>query len=126
MQSAAECLNACAALISRVHLGKAYRRDGRFAAHGRILDLAIVFEQFFKPGTRQIRKTLQNAVAELLGENDEDNADIKASIEHFYNVRSAVIHRPSDNRKKQLLKEVERAWLSGSRNARKVLLKKLE
>ena len=107
-------------------LGEAYRRDGRFAAHDRILDLAIVFEQLFKPGTRQISKTLQNAVAELLGENDEDNADIKASIEHFYNVRSAVIHGPSDKRKKQLLKEVERAWLSGSRNARKVLLKKLE
>lgn len=107
-------------------MAEAYSRDGRFAAHDRVLDIAIIFERLFKPGSRQISKNLQQEVAKLLGETDKDKDDIKASVEHFYNVRSAIIHGPSDSRKQQLLKEVERAWLSGSNNAREALLKKLE
>ncbi|GGE55879.1 HEPN domain-containing protein [Actibacterium pelagium] len=107
-------------------LAEAYSRDGRFAAHDRVLDLAIVFERMFKPGNRQISKALQRELAELLGKGEEDKCRIKDSVAHFYNVRSAIIHGPLDNRKERLLREVEPAWLEGAKLAREALLLKLE
>ncbi len=107
-------------------LAEAYSRDGRFAAHDRVLDLAIVFERMFKPGNRQISKTLQHELAELLGKGEEEKSRIKDSVAHFYIVRSAIIHGPLDNRKERLLREIEPAWLAGAKLAREALLLKLE
>ncbi len=107
-------------------LAEAYSRDGRFAAQDRVLDLAIVFERMFKPGNRQISKTLQHELAELLGKDEEEKNLIKDRVAHFYNVRSAIIHGPLDNRKERLLREVEPAWLAGAKFARDALLLKLE
>jgi hypothetical protein len=106
-------------------LAEAYSRDGRFAAQDRILDIAIVFERLFKPANRQISKVLQHEIAELLGYNDEEKDGIKADVKHLYDVRSAIIHGPSDVRKKQLLREVEKAWKAGAGIARAALIKKL-
>jgi hypothetical protein len=54
-----------AAIIQR--LAEAHRREGRFALEDRILDLAIVFERFFKPRGRSIARELANATADYLG-----------------------------------------------------------
>ena len=106
-------------------LAEAYSRDGRFAAHDRVLDLAIVFERLFKPENRQISNFLQNETAKLLGQNEEEMARIKADVKHLYDVRSAIIHGPSDSRKCHLLTEVEKAWAVGANIAREALLNKL-
>lgn len=106
-------------------LAEAYSRDGRFAAQDRILDIAIVFERLFKPANRQISKVLQHEIAELLGYNAEEKDRIKAEVKHLYDVRSAIIHGPSDTRKKQLLREVEKVWKAGAGIARAALIKKL-
>lgn len=108
-------------------MAEAHGRDGRFGAHDRILDLAIVFERIFKPPRNEpISKFLQNGTAELLGESEEEKELIKAKVKHLYDVRSAIIHGPSDGRKTQLLREVEKAWTSGAALARDALLQKLE
>ena len=107
-------------------MAEAYGRDGRFGQHDRILDLAIVFERMFKPRNRPISERLQNATAELLGRTEEEMSHIKSEVKHFYDVRSAIIHGPSDGRKTQLLREVEQAWTAGAALAREALLRKLE
>ena len=108
-------------------LAEAHGRDGRFSAHDRILDLAIVFERMFRPPRNEpISKFLQNGTAELLGESEEEKELIKAEVKHLYDVRSAIIHGPTDSRKTKLLSEVEKAWIAGAALARDALLQKLE
>ena len=107
-------------------MAEAHNRDGRFGAHDRILDLAIVFERIFKPPRRNISEVLQSETAELVGKTDEEKARIKSDVKHLYDVRSAIIHGPSDKRKTQLLREVQLAWVAGAALARESLLRKLE
>ncbi|MEQ8658829.1 MAG: HEPN domain-containing protein [Hyphomicrobiales bacterium] len=108
-------------------MAEAYGRDGRFGQHDRILDLAIVFERMFKPPKSEpISKFLQKETANLLGGTEEEKERIKCEVKHLYDVRSAIIHGPSDDRKTQLLREVEQAWVAGAELAREALLRKLE
>ncbi|MGJ5621618.1 hypothetical protein [Sulfitobacter sp. MF3-043] len=106
-------------------LAEAYGRDGRFAAQDRVLDLTMVLERLFKPGRGRISETLQHEMAELLGQTVEEKVSIKADIKHLYDVRSAIIHGPSDARKQRLLTEVTDVWKAGAGLASGALIKKL-
>ncbi|NVJ64322.1 MAG: hypothetical protein HWD84_08860 [Flavobacteriaceae bacterium] len=106
-------------------LAEALARDGRYAAEDRILDLAVVLELLFKPSGKRISLDLQNSIADLLGSDNESRDRLKHEVKHFYDVRSAIIHGPSDEKKKRLRTEVGQAFQNGFEIARKSLLRKL-
>ncbi len=113
----------CAPAIAR--LGEALARQGRFRIDDQILDVAIALERLYMPRDRAISAQLQCCVAEFLGGGDEERSRMKREIKHFYDVRSAIIHGPKDERKKQLLEERPRAFRNGSELARRSVVKLL-
>ncbi len=106
-------------------LAEALARDGQFAVEDKVLDVAIALERMFKPRDRGISRQLQKKVAGFLEGNDEVQSRVKKTVEHFYNVRSAIIHGPEDKRKKHLLQEKKKAFDAGFYLARQSLFKKL-
>lgn len=112
-----------AAIIQR--LAEAHRRDGRFSLEDKVLDLAIVFERLFKPRGRTIGRDLGKSAAELLAVTDEDKATIKEQLRHFYKIRSAIIHGPSDERSRRLISQSEKAWQGCEPIAQAALLRKI-
>ncbi len=113
-----------AAIIHR--LAESHRRDGRFSSEDKVLDLAIVFERLFKPGRHSISRYLEKAAADFLATNDEEKSTIKEQMRHFYKVRSAIIHGPSDNKRIRLVSQAERAWEGGEPIARAAILKRIQ
>ncbi|EEE35184.1 hypothetical protein RKLH11_3860 [Rhodobacteraceae bacterium KLH11] len=113
-----------AAIIQR--LAEAHRREGRFAAEDRILDLAIVFERFFKPRGRSIARELANAAADYLANDDGEKTKIKEKMRQFYKVRSAIIHGPTDDRRKRLIGQADDSWNNPHELARIAALKRIE
>ena len=112
-----------AAMIQR--LAEAHRRDGRLSSEDKILDLAIVFERIFKPRGRSLSRELENAAADLLAEDDAERASIKERMRHFYKVRSAIIHGPSDDKRKRLISQSGRVWTASEPIARSALLQRI-
>lgn len=112
-----------AAIIQR--LAESHRRDGRFSSEDKILDLAIVFERLFKPRGRSLSRDLENAAADLLAADDQENTSIREQMRHFYKVRSAIIHGPSDDKRRRLISQSGRAWKAGEPIARAALLKRI-
>lgn len=112
-----------ASIIHR--LAEAHRRDGRFSSEDRVLDLAIVFERLFKPRGRSLSRDLEKAAADLLGRNDKEKASIKEQMRHFYKVRSAIIHGPSDHKRGRLISQAGMAWSEGEPIARAAILKRI-
>ena len=104
---------------------EALSREGRFVIADRILDTVIVLEQIFKPTERRTSKCLQDKAADLLSDNEKDKQCIKDKMKHLYDVRSAIIHGPSNTKKQKLLGELEEAWESGASIARASLIKML-
>jgi hypothetical protein len=103
---------------------EAYRREGRFAAHDRVLDLAIVFEWLFKPKSK-INQTLQEETANLLGQTESEKESLRAVVKHLYGVRSAIVHGPTSTQNEKRLREVQVAWKQSADVGRRVVLKKL-
>ena len=87
------------------------------------MDLAIVFERLFKPRGRSLSRELENAAADLLAADDVEKASIREQMRHFYKVRSAIIHGPSDDKRKRLISQSGRAWAVGEPIARSAVLK---
>ena len=114
----------CAPVIAR--LTEALGRRGRFGTDDRILDVAIALERMYRPEDRRISVQLQHSVAEFLGGDEEERSRTKREVKHFYDVRSAIIHGPRDERKKQLLEERPEALRNGSGLARRSVIKVLE
>ena len=106
-------------------LAEALARGGQFAAEDKVLDVAIALERMFKPRDRGISRQLQKKVASFLQDNDEVQSRVKKAVEHFYNVRSAIIHGPKDDKKKRLLEEKNEAFDAGFDLARRSLFKML-
>ncbi len=106
-------------------LAEALSRDGRYATEDKVLDLAVVFERLFKPSPKRISGDLQDAVADLLGTDEESKDLLRTTVKHFYDVRSAIIHGPSDEKKKRLRTEMGEASKNGFEIARQSLMKKL-
>lgn len=107
-------------------LAEALGRDGQYAAEDKVLDLAVVFERLFKTSGRGISLNLQNAVADALGHDDESKNRLRKAMKHFYDVRSAVVHGPTDEKKRRLRMELKTAYRNGFEMARNSLLKELE
>lgn len=114
----------CAPVIAR--LVEALGRRGRFRTDDGILDVAIALERMYRPEDRGISVQLQHGVAEFLGGDEEERSRMKREVKHFYDVRSAIIHGPRDERKKQLLEERPEALRNGSELARRSVIKVLE
>ena len=79
----------------------------------------------FKPKDRDISAQLQQGVADLLGSDDEARSQMKKAMKHAYDVRSAIIHGPKDEKKMRLLGEKNRAFGAGFGLARQSLFKML-
>lgn len=107
-------------------LAEALARDGAYAAEDRVLDLAVVFERIFKPRDRGISDFLQDAVADALGSDEISRARLRLDMKHFYDVRSAVIHGPVNEKKKRLRAEMTGAYKNGFEIARQCVWSKLE
>lgn len=112
-----------AAIIHR--LAEAHRRDGRFSSEDRVLDLAIVFERLFKPRGRSIGRELEKAVAGFLAADEEEETAIREQMRHFYKVRSAIVHGPSNNNLSRLISQSGKVWKAGEPIARRALLKRI-
>ena len=106
-------------------LASALARVGQFAAEDKVLDVAIALERIFKPRDGGISRQLQEKVASFLQGNDEVQSRVKEAVEHFYNVRSAIIHGPKDDKKKRLLEEKNEAFDAGFDLVRRSLFKML-
>ncbi len=112
-----------ASVIGR--LAGALARSGQFAAEDKVLDVAIALEKMFKPKDGGISRQLQEKVASFLQGNDEVQSRVKNTVEYFYNVRSAIIHGPKDDKKKRLLEEKKEAFDAGFDLVRRSLFKVL-
>ena len=107
--------------ISR--LAEALARSGQFAADDKVLDVAIALERIYKPDDRGISAQLQERVAGMLANSSEEQTGMKEAIKHFFDVRSAIIHGPKDEKKKRLLQERPEAFQAGFDLARRSVLK---
>ena len=110
-----------APIVSR--LAEALARSGQYAAEDQILDVAIALERMFKPKGRNISAQLQESVADFLGGEDQVQSQMKEAVKHFYDVRSAIIHGPEDDKKKRLLEEKDEAFNAGFDLTRRLLFK---
>lgn len=106
-------------------LAEALCRNGRYATEDKVLDIAVALERLFKPSSKSISGDLQNRISELLGSDDDAKVRLKRKVKHFYDVRSAIIHGPTDEKKKRLQKEVGTAFQEGFEIAQESLLRKL-
>ncbi len=106
-------------------LAEALARRGQYAADDRVLDVAIALERMFKPGDTGISAQLQEKVADFLEGDDESQARVKHAVKRFYDVRSAIIHGPKDERKRSLLEDRNKAFGAGFDLARRSLFKML-
>ena len=106
-------------------LAGALARSGQFAAEDKVLDVAIALEKMFKPKDGGISRQLQEKVADFLQGDDGVQSRVKKIVEHFYNVRSAIIHGPKDDKKKRLLEEKNEAFDAGFDLVRRSLFKVL-
>ena len=113
----------CAPVIAR--LGEALARQGRFVDDDQILDVAIALERMYKPGDRGISAKLQSGVAEFLGGVEEERCRTRDEVKRLYDVRSAIIHGPKDDRKKRLLEERADAFRNGYELANRSVVKAL-
>ena len=104
-------------------LAEALARNGKFAANGKVLDVAIALERMFKLKDRQISAQLREKVAGFLRGDDEAQAQMKDAIKQFYNVRSAIIHGSKEDSKKLSLKIKNEAFDAGFGLAQKSLFK---
>lgn len=102
-------------------LAEAQKTFGRFAKEDRILDLAIIFERYF-PDKKTYKKELSRDISDLLGESCLERTKISEDIQHWYNVRNAIVHGGKRDVDAELIQEIDRALENGFRYARALLL----
>ena len=106
-------------------LSNAHRTFGRFAKEDRILDLAIIFERCF-PDEQTYKTKLGLKISETLGKSHAERVQIRADIEHFYDIRSAIVHGGKKEGDTERLREIDQALSNGFKYARALLLKLVE
>ena len=78
-----------------VRLAEALGRDGRFAMHDKVVDVAIALEGMYElPRWNKLRK-LEDRVAGFLGTHAEDRERVRESIRTLYGARSEIVHSGS-------------------------------
>ena len=75
-----------------VRLAEALGRDGRFAMHDKVVDVAIALEGMYElPRWKKLRK-LEERAAGFLATNAEDRERVRESIRMMYGARSEIVH----------------------------------
>ena len=78
-----------------VRLAEALARDGRFAMHDKVVDVAIALEGMYElPRWKKLRK-LEDRVCGLLGGDGDDLDRNRKSVRNLYAARSEVVHSGS-------------------------------
>ena len=73
----------------------------------------------------QIAHSNQIVISENVRHDHEVGSQMKKAMKHVYDVRSAVIHGPKDDKKKRLPEEMNKAFVAGFDLARQSLFKML-
>ena len=73
-------------------LAGALRRNGPFAKHDRVMDVAIALEGMYElPRWKKLRK-LENRVSDFLGTDPDNCRKIGENVRAFYEARSDIVH----------------------------------
>jgi hypothetical protein len=112
------------ALVRR-RLAESLARDGRFLLDDRIIDVSQSIELMCEIKGTGIGKKIQSAMAEMLASDDEHGVAIRKAIKQFYDVRSAIVHGPSDEHRRRLMHDRERVFRSGFNLAQQAYFKLL-
>lgn len=111
--------------LVRRRLAEALARDGRFLLDDRILDVSQSIELMCEIKGTGIGKKIQSSMASLLASDEEHDAAIRKAIKHFYDVRSAIVHGPSDSHRQGLMRDREPVFRSGFNLAQQAYFKLL-
>ena len=76
-------------------LARSLARDGRFAAHDKVLDVSIALEGMYDLPRRGVTNALEKRVAGFLGIDPENRTRIGKNARGFYDTRSAIVHNRS-------------------------------
>lgn len=109
----------------RRRLAESLARDGRFLLDDRILDVSQSIELMCEIKGTGIGRKIQSAMVEMLAYNDEHGLAIRKAIKQFYDVRSAIVHGPSDEHRKRLMQDRKRVFRSGFNLAQQAYFKLL-
>ena len=80
-------------IVSR--LAQALARDGRFAMHDKVIDVAIALEGMYDLPRWGVTKALEERVTGFLGIDAESRDRIGKNARSFYDARSAIVHNRS-------------------------------
>ena len=95
-------------------LSGSFARIGRMQLQDRILDYAIVLEFLYRLDRSELTYKLATRAAYLLGKNLEERIAVFEKTGKFYDIRSAIIHGPSNKEQRKLDHEgFERACADG-------------
>ena len=75
-----------------LRLSQALGRDGRFAAHDKVVDVMIALEGMYELPKRSKSRKLQERASSYLGSDSEDQKRIKERIRTCYKARSVIVH----------------------------------
>ena len=78
-----------------VRLAEALGRDGRFAMHDKVVDVAIALEGMYELPRWKKQRKLEERVAGMLGTGAEDRKRVRESIRMMYGARSEIVHSRS-------------------------------
>ncbi len=109
----------------RRRLAEALARDGRFLLDDRILDVSQSIELMFEIKGTGIGKKIQSAMCDLLAVDSEHREEVRKATKQFYDVRSAIVHGPSDDYRKRLMQDRGQAFRSGFNLAQQAYFKLL-
>lgn len=109
--------------LVRRRLSESLAREGRFALDDRILDVSQSIELMLEIRGNNVGKKFVSELADLLSSDAEHNAAIRAAAKKFYNVRSAIVHGPSDEHRRRLMQERALTFRSGFNLAQQAYFK---
>ncbi|MEJ5218912.1 hypothetical protein WG622_11705 [Cognatishimia sp. D5M38] len=109
----------------RRRLSESLARDGRFVLDDRILDVSQSIELMFEIKGTKIGKQIQLAMSDLLASDEVHGQEIRKATKKFYDVRSAIVHGPSDEHRKRLMHDRVRVFRSGFNLAQQAYFKLL-
>ena len=78
-----------------VRLAEALGRDGRFAMHDKVVDVAIALEGMYELPKWRKSRTLENRVSGFLGTDADDRQRVGESVRTLYDARSDIVHSGS-------------------------------
>ncbi len=109
--------------LVRRRLSEALARSGRFSPDDRILDVSQSIELMLEIRANNVGKKFVSELADLLSSDEGHNAAIRKAAKKFYDVRSAIVHGPSDDYRRRLMQDRVQAFRSGFNLAQQAYFK---